>query len=65
MSQLGLVGHSTGFISKTAVESFAGMTVYYRMFIMGYARYMRPLHNLVKDDPESKESAMYTARPRK
>ena len=29
--------------SKTAVKSFAGMTVYYRMFIMGYARYMKVL----------------------
>ena len=50
--------------SKTAVKSFAGMTVYYRMFIMGYARYMRPLHNLVKDDikPDSDISAHWTRR---
>ena len=40
------------------------MTVYYRMFIMGYARYMRPLHNLVKDDvkPDSDISAHWTRR---
>ena len=36
------------------------------MFIMGYARYMRPLHNLVKDDvkPDSDKAYEYEEETR-
>ena len=50
--------------SKTATKSFAGMTVYYRMFVMDYAKLMRPIHRLVRDDvtPDSNVSAFWTRR---
>ena len=51
-------------VTVTDVRSFLGLTNYYRRFLKGYAKIVRPLNNLISRENAHKKKALVVWTPK-